>query len=324
MIRTTTSCAFVFLSIHAALPCMAQTQGYPVRSVRYMVSGSPGSGTDILGRIIAERLSAGLGQQVIVDNRPGGGSNIAAELVAKSPPDGHTLLQMTITLALNVTLYKNLSYDLFRDLAPVTQLATAPSVVVVHPSLPASSIRELVRLAKARPGQIDYASGGTGTSSFLAVELFKGQASIDLTHVPYKGGGLVLNAVLSGETPLSFLPVSTALPPVKRGALRALAVTSKSRLALAPTIPTVDESGMPGFESGNWYGLVVAAKTPRSVINTIRSAAVAGMSAPSVNNRLSDLGYIVVGDQPDEFGAYIKSEAERLGKVVRAFNLAAD
>jgi len=308
----------------AQLPADGLAQGYSAKSDRYIVGGSPGSGTDILGRIISEKLAQGLGRPVIMEHRPGGGSNIAAELVATSPADGHTMLQMTITLAANVTLYRRLRYDLVRDFAPVTELATAPSVIIAHPSLQVKSIRDLIRVAKARPGEIDYSSGGTATSSFLAVELFKGATGINLRHIPYKGGGPALTAVISGETPISFLPASSTLPPVRQGRLRALGVTSARRLPIAPEIPTVAESGVPGFEYGNWYGLVVPAKTPRDIVNTIHKVAIAALNDPGVKKRLTDMGYIAVGNGPGEFAAHIKREIDRLGKIIKRLNLTAD
>ena len=308
--------------VFAQFPGHSLAQG--ARNDRYIVGGSPGSGTDILGRIVAEGLSRSLGRSVIVENRPGGGSNLAAELVANSPPDGHTMLQLTTTQATNVTLYKKLNYDLVRDLAPVTELATAPSVIIVHPSLQVKTIRDLIRLAKSKPGAIDYSSGGTGTSSFIAVELFKGEAGIDLTHIPYRGGGDALTAVLSGQTPVSFLPPSSTLPMAKQGKVRALAVTSAQRLPMAPELPTVSESGLPGFEYGNWYGIVVTAKTPKDIIATLHKAAVTALNTPEAKKRLSDMGYITIGSQPEEFAAYIKVEIDRLGKIVRKFNLTAE
>lgn len=299
-------------------------QSYPARPVRYLVTGSPGSGTDTIGRFIAGGLTEVFGRQVIVDNRTGGGSNIGAEIAAKAPPDGYTLLQTTITHAVNVALYRNLSYSLMRDFAPVTQLATGPAVVVVHPSLPVKSIGELVRLAKAKPGVINYASGGTGTFTFLAAELFKGQAGVNLVHVPYRGGGNALAGVVNGESPVYFAPVAAALPYLQEGKLRPLAVTTPRRLPLLPEYPTVAESGYPGYESGNWYGLLAPARTPKEIIAVIRGAVVSVLNNPSVSKRLNNLGYITIGDRPEEFAAHIKAEAERLGKIVRALNLTAD
>ncbi len=309
----------VFVGYHFSADGWAQS--YPVKPIRYVVSGSAGSGTDTLARIVTDRMSQLVNQQVIVENRAGGGSNIAAEYAAKAPPDGYTLYQSTITMAVNVTLYPALPYDFVRDFAPVSRLATAPNVIVVHPSLPAKSVSELIKLAKAKPGAIDYSSGGAGTNSFLAAELFKGQAGANMVHIAYKGGGPALLAAITGEVSIHFAPASTALPAMQQKLVRALGVTSVKRLALIPQVPTVTESGLPGYETGNWYGIVVPVKTPREIVNTIHNTTVRVVSTPEVVKRLSDLGYVTIGDKPEEFAAFIKVEVERLGKLVKQFNL---
>ena len=299
-------------------------QDYPVKVVRYVVPGSAGAGTDVLGRIVAGRLSQVFGQQVIVENRAGAGGNIGAEIAAKAPADGYTVLQISLTHALNVSLYRNLSYDLLRDFAPVMQLASTPSIVVVHPSLPVKSIGDLVRLATARPGAINYASAGTGTPTFLSAELFKGQAGVNLVHVPYKGGGEAMTSVISGETSVYFPPITTALPLVRQGRLRALAVTTPVRLPFLPQYPTVAEVGYPRYQAGNWYGLMVPARTPKERIVTIREAAVAALNESTVSKRLIDLGYVSIGSGPEEFAAHIKAEIAMLAKVVRDLRLTAN
>ena len=302
----------------------AAAQSYPVKVVRYIVPGSAGSGADVLGRIVAGGLSQVFGQQVIVDNRAGAAGNIGAEIAARAPADGYTLLQITMTQAVNVSLYRNLPFDLVRDFAPVTQIASAPSMVVVHPSLPVRSIGELVRLAKAKPGAINYASAGTGTPTFMAAELFKGQAGVSMVHVPYKGGGEAMTSVISGETTVYFPSVTTAMPFVRRGSLRALAATTAKRLPLLPQFPTVAEAGYPHYRSGNCYGLMVPAKTPQQTIAAIRDALVAALKDPATGKRLTGLGYVAIGDRPEEFAAHIKSEIAALAKVVRELRLAAD
>ena len=299
-------------------------QGYPAKPVHLLLSSSPGSGSDTIGRVVAAGLTQAFNQQVIVDNRPGGGSNIGAALAAKAPADGYTVFQVNMAHAINVSLYRNLQYDLVRDFAPVTQLATSPALVVVHPSLPVKSIPDLVKLAKSRPGAINYSSAGAGTPTFLAAELFKGMAGVNIVHVPYRGGGEALNSVISGETSVYFAPLATALPQVRQGRLRALAVTSAKRLALAPEYPTVAEVGFPGYESGNWYGLLVPVQTQKTIVAAIGNAAIAALNNPMVSKRLSDLGYIMIGSQPEEFAAYIKSEIANLGKIVRELNVTAD
>jgi tripartite-type tricarboxylate transporter receptor subunit TctC len=297
-------------------------QPYPVKPVRYIVTGSPGSATDTLGRIMAEGLTQQFGRQVVVENRTG--SNLGAEVVAKSPADGYTLLQMTISLAVNVTLYKSLAYDILRDFAPVTRIATDPAVLVVHPSVPVKSVGELIRLAKAHPDGLLYSSGGTGTFTFLAAELFNGQAGIRMVHVPYKGGGPALTAVIAGEVGVYFAPIAVTMPHLQSGRLRPLGVTSLKRVALAPDLPTISESGLKDYESGNWYGLMVPAKTPKDVIARLHSAAVAVLRSPATLKRLNELAYLPVAGEPEELDAHLRREIDRLGKIVRAMNLSAE
>ena len=249
---------------------------------------------------------------------------LAAEIVAHAAADGYTILQNTITQAVNVSLYRNLNYDLQRDFTAITQLATGPAVLVVHPSLPVKSVVELVKLARERPGELNYGSGGTGTYSFLAMELFKGQAAINILHIPYKGGGAALNAILAGETHVYFAPVGVALPNIQGRRMRALAVSSARRVSLTPDLPTLAEAGVAGYESGNWYGMVVPAKTPPAVVSVLRAATLSVLRNATTVKRMQDFGYVPVGNSADEFSAYIKLEVERLGKIVRAFKLQPD
>ena len=304
------------LCLLAQLPADGWAQSYPAKPVRYLIPMSPGSGADMIGRIIAGGMSPALGQQVVIDNRTGAAGNIGAELAAKSPPDGYTVFQASMTHAVNATLYNNLPYDLVRDFAAVTLLATSPSMVVVHPSLPVKSVTELVRLAKARPGALNYASTGAGTATFLAAEMFKTQAGVNLVHVPYRGGGEAITAIMTGEVPVYFSPMATSLPLVRQGRLRGLAVTTLKRLP-GLDYPTVAESGYPGYEAGNWYGLVVPAKTPKEAIVALRGAVVLALKTPAVAKRMDDLGYVASGNAPEEFAAYIKSEIEKLAKILK-------
>lgn len=299
-------------------------QPYPAKVVRYLVPFTSGSAADTLGRIVAGGLSDVFGRQVIVENRGGAAGNIGAEIAARAPADGYTLLQGNMPLATNASLYRSLPYDLLRDFAMVTQLASSPQVLCVHPSLPARSLGDLLRLAKARPGEINYSSAGVGSTTYLAMEILKGMASANVVHVPYRGGAEAVTAVVSGETSVSFLPISTALPQVHKGRLRALAVSTVRRLPQLPEYPTVAESGVAGYEFTNWYGLMVPAKTPRETIAAIHGAAVAVLKKPEVSKRLGDLGYVPAGDSSEEFAAYVRSEVVRLGKLIRAFNLTAD
>ena len=298
-------------------------QAYPARVVRVIVPSTAGSGVDTAARIVAGGLADVFGQQVIVDNRTGASGNIGMEIAARAPADGYTLVIVNSGHAANVSLYRNLRYDLIRDFSPVTQLVASPNMVLAHPSLPVKSINDLVKLAKARPAAINYASAGTGSVTFLAVELLKTQAGVNMVHVPYRGGGEALTAVLAGEVSVYFGPVAASLSHVQQGRLRALAVTSAKRLLQLPELPTVAES-IRSYELQNWYGLLVPAKTPRDVIATIRAAAVTALNKPDANRRLIDLGYALVGDQPEEFSAYITSEIEKLRKIIRALNLTAN
>ena len=292
-------------------------QSYPAKTVRFVVNQSAGSGSDTIGRIAAAGLAQAFGQQVIVENRAGAAGNIGAEIAAKAPPDGYTLFLGSQGLAANVSLYRNLRYDLVRDFAPVTQLASSPYLVVVHPSLPVKSISALVKLAKARPGAINYASAGVGSATFLSMELFKSRAGIDLQHVPYKGGGESLSAAIIGEVSVYFAPLAPALPLIRQGRLSPLAVTSANRLPLLPEYPTVAETGYPGYEFGNWYGILVPVKTPKETIAAIHAAAVSTLKNQNVSKRLTDLGYIIVGDRPEEFSAHIKTQIATLAKIIQ-------
>jgi tripartite-type tricarboxylate transporter receptor subunit TctC len=307
-------CIAVAMLAHAAL---AGAQTYPAKPVRYVIPMSPGSGADTIGRIVTGGMSPALGQPIVIDNRTGAAGNIGAELAAKSPPDGYTVFQASMTHAVNVTLYRSLPYDLVRDFAAVTLLANSPSMVVVHPSLPVKSVPELVKLAKARPGALNYASTGAGTATFLAAEMFKTRAGVNLQHVPYRGGGEALIAVVTGEVTVYLGPLATVLPQVQQGKLRGLAVTTLQRLPMLRDFPTVAESGYPGYEAGNWYGLIVPAKTPREVITALRNAVLAAYKVPAVARRMEDLGYVQGGSQPEEFAAYIRSEIDKLAKILK-------
>ena len=319
------SCAMALTFV--CLACGPQAdgwaQGYPAKVIRYLVPTSAGAGADVIGRIVATGLAEAFGQQVIVDNRVGAAGNIGAAIAAKAPADGYTLFQVTFQHTVNVTLYRNLQYDLLRDFAPVTQLGSSPAVVVVHPSLPVKSIPELVRLTKLRPGAINYGSAGFGSPTFVAAELFKAQAGVDVRHVPYRGGGEALIAVVTGETQLYFAPL-TALPHIRQGRLRALGLTASKRLPLLPEYATVAESGYPGYEFGFWHGLMVPARTPQETIATIREAVVTVLRRADINERIRDLGYAAVGDQPEEFAQFLKSDIAKWQKIIRDKGFAED
>jgi tripartite-type tricarboxylate transporter receptor subunit TctC len=304
-------------------PAAVLAQPYPAKPIRYIVPSSAGSAVDTIGRVVAAGLTEVLGQQIVVEDRPGAGGNIGATFAARAAPDGYTVLQVNNNHTTNVTLYKNLQYDLLRDFAPVTQLASSPYVIVVHPSLPVQSVADLIRLAKAQPGVVRYASAGAGSGTFMVPELFKSQTRLNMLHVPYNGGGPAITSVVSGETVLYGAPFSTALPFIKQGKLRALAVTSPKRLAAFPQYPAVAET-VPAYEFLAWAGLVVPAGTPKQVIDTLHNAAVTALQKPDISNRLRDLGYDTVGNQPHELLAAMKSEITNMAKLIRENNLTAD
>jgi tripartite-type tricarboxylate transporter receptor subunit TctC len=303
---------------------MSWAQMYPSKSIRWVVPSSPGGSADAVTRVVADGVSKVLAQRVVVENRAGASGNIGSEFVAKSPPDGYTWIMMNNAQAANVSLYRNLTYDLLRDFAPITQVDSSPHVIVVHPSLPVKSVAELVKLAKAQPGKLDYASAGLGTVTFLAAELFKANAGVDLAHVPYRGGGESLTSILAGETIVYFSPLPVALPHMRSRRLRALAVTSKKRVSLVPEIPTVAESGYPQYEFNLWNGVLTPAKTPKESITAIHNAVLAAMNSPEVSKRMAEMSSNAVGSQPEEFGAFLKSEVDSIAKVVTKLNLTAD
>lgn len=300
----------------------ASGQSYPSKPVRFI---SPGTGaTELVARIVAQGLTDRLGQQFFVDVRIGAGGNIGAETAARAPADGYALFLATQPHTVNVSLYKKLTYDFVRDFAPITRLTSSPLVVVVHPSMPVKSIADLVRLAKAKPGAIDYASTGVGTSTYLAPELFKSMAGVNLTEVPYKGGALAEIALMGGEIPIYFGPAATLLQFIKAGRLRPIAVTTAQRLPSLPQIQTVAEAGYPGYEYANWHGLVVPAKTPREIQTLLNTATVAVLKSPDVVKKFEDIGLSPVGDRSEVFGEFIKAETERWRKIIQQRGISID
>lgn len=299
-----------------------RTQSYPVKPIRYIMPTTGAS--EVVGRLIAQGMTDAIGVQVFVDVRAGAGGNIGAEIAARAPADGYTLLQITQAHTVNVSLFRSLAYDVVHDFAPVTRTDLSPLIVVVHPSLPAKSIGDLVKLAKAKPGAISYSSAGVGTSTFLAAELFRIMAGVDMLEVPYKGGAPAQTAVIAGEVSVYFAPIATALPFIREGRLRALAVGTTQRVSMLPDYPTIAESGYPGYESSNWHGLVVPAKTPQETIARIHAAAVSALKRPEIGKRMRDLGFTPIGDQAGEFAAFIKADIEKWRKIVRQKGLTAD
>lgn len=302
----------------------AFSQNYPLKSVRVIVGTSAGSGADLIARLIGSGMTPVLGQQVVVENRAGASGSIASEFVAKSAPDGYTVIQLSGSNSITTALGSKLPYDLLRDFAPVTLVAVSPNAVVAHPSLPVKSVAELVKLAKARPGAISFGSAGITSPSFTAGALFGGVSGVKMLHVPYRGGGEALTAVLTGETQLMFGPIASTLPLIRSGNLRLLALTSSKRIPLLPETPTVAEAGYPSYQAGNWYGLAVPAKTPPDIITALRNSVIAALGDAKTRQRLLDFGYVIVGDQPDEFTAHMKSEIEALSKSFRALGLKVD
>ncbi|HET7595601.1 MAG TPA: tripartite tricarboxylate transporter substrate binding protein [Burkholderiales bacterium] len=288
-------------------------QPFPSKPIRFVIGPAP----DVLARLVGQKLSEAWGQQVVVDQRPGAGGIIAAETVAKSPPDGYTWLLSTGAYPTVVGLYPKLPFDFVRDFEPVSLLATIPFLLVAHPSLPVTSVRDLLKLARARPGQINYASSGTGTTAHLAMEMFKNMAKVKIVHVPYKGVAAGLVGVVSGEAQLMFAIMQAGLPHVKAGKLRALAVSGSKRSQSAPDVPTIAESGVPGYEFVSWNGVHVPAGTPKAIVSKIHADLVKVVAMPDVQARMASLGMEVAGSTPEELGALVKSDIAKWGKVIK-------
>jgi tripartite-type tricarboxylate transporter receptor subunit TctC len=316
MIGLLVRAAYILASVLAAsMPAAAQD--YPRKPIELVVPFVAGGTTDNIARLMAQHLSERWGQSVIVNNRPGGGSTIGTNAVAKAAPDGHTLLVTTISFAINAALQK-LPYDPVKDFAPITELATLPLMLVVHPSVPASNLEEFIALARANPGGWHYASSGTGTSPHLAAEMFKSGAGIDLVHVPYKGNADAMNAMLGGHVKVYFALVPAALQHVKAGALRPLAVTAETRLPYLPDLPTIAERGFPGYEISSWQGAFAPAGTPNETVAKISGELARMLDAPEVRTRISREGADPVGSTPEAFAARVKSEIAKWSKVIKA------
>jgi tripartite-type tricarboxylate transporter receptor subunit TctC len=309
----------------AAIVVLAATaagaQEYPAKTVRVVVPYAPGGGSDVISRILAQRLSIALGKQFVIDNRAGANGIIGTEIVVQSPADGYTLLFVSSPHAVNPSMYKKLPYNTLKDLTPVSEIAAVPLILVVHPSLPVRSVKELVALAKARPGQIDYASGGAGGSPHLATELFNSMAGVKLNHIPYRGAGPALGDVLAGQVQVMFANAAPALPHIRSGRLRALGISSPKRSAVAPDIPTVAEAGVPGYEAVTVFGMVAPANTPKAVIDQLNAEIHKAMRTPEVGESLKALGGDAVLTTPEGFGNVLASEIRRWGELVQALNL---
>jgi len=296
---------------------VAPAQSYPSRPIRLIAPSSPGSGVDIVARIVGQKLSENLKQQVVIDNRAGAGANLGAEIAAKAAPDGYTLFMGTPAHAINTSLYRRLNYDIVKDFAPISLVTSGQYVLVVHPSLPARNVKELIALARARPGQLNYASAGNGNATHLAAELFKSLTKLNAVHVPYKGTGPALTDLIGGQVQLMFANLTAGLPHIKSGKLRALAVTGTARSPAAPDIPTMIESGVPGYTVTSWYGILAPAATSQEIITRLNGEIAKVMRSPDMKSRLAGEGAEPTSSTPAEFAAFIKAEIEKWGKVIR-------
>ena len=296
---------------------LAAAQGYPARPVRIVVPFPPAGAVDILGRVVGQKLGEKWKQSVVIENRPGGGTVLGTDIVAKSPPDGHTLLLAVTSHTINATLVDKLPFDPIRDFAPITLAATGLTILVAHPSVPANSVNELIVLAKANPGKLNFGSPGSGTAMHLSGEMFKAAAGIDVVHVPYKGTQPVLNALLAGEIAYTF-DTGISLPQVKAGKLKAFAVTTPKRAAIAPDLPTMAEAGLPGFEAQSWYGFLAPAGTPAAVVEQVNRDINESLRDPEVRERITRIALEPLGTTPAEFEQYLKADIVKWGRVVKA------
>ena len=301
----------------AAMSLTAKAADYPARPVHVIVGLTAGSGVDIMARLVGQKLAEAMGQPFIIENRPGAGSNIATHFAAQAAPDGYTIFVPTIANAINATLYKNLQFDVLRDFSPVILAATAPNLLIVNPKVPANTVQEFIALAKKQPGKLTIGSSGIGTSPQMTGELFRRRAGIDLLPVPYKGGPEATAALLGGQIDSLFAITSTALPHIAAGRVRALAVTSRARSPLLPNVPTVAESGMPGFEAVTWFGFAVPTGTPRPIIDRLNVEIGKALAMPDVKQKLSAQGIDVAGGTPEQFGAYMHDEFTKWGQLVK-------
>ncbi len=297
---------------------VALAQNYPNRPIRLVVASTPGGASDILARMLAQKLLEDLGQQVVVDNRGGASGVIGTDIVAKAVPDGYTILIIQPSLTINPSMIAKLPYDAVRDFAPVSLVVDAAQVMTVNPAVPAKNVKELIALAKAKPGQLMFGSPGIGTSPHLTAELFKLRAEVDMPQVLFKGFGMAIISLLSGEVSVSFSTVLSSMPHIKSGKIRALGVTTLKRVAAVPDVPTIAESALPGFETSQWFGILAPARTPRPVIERLHEALLRASTAPDVKERLSAQGVDVVNKKPEEFAAVIKRELVQWAKVIKA------
>lgn len=310
----------------AALGCTVPAAGqeYPSKPVRILVGFAPGGGTDIMARAIAAKLSAFTGQPFVVENRPGANANLAARLAAQSAPDGYTILFMSVAHIMSKPVYRDLGYDIERDLAPITVVSEVSNVLAAHPSLPARTVKEVIALARARPGEITYASSGVGSPEHFAGEMFKMMTGTNLLMVPYKGGGPIAVDLVAGHVMTSFSTMPPIIPHVRAGRVRAIAVTREKRASVLPDVPTIAESGVPGYALSTWYGAVVPAKTPREIVVKLNREMAKALALPDVRERLASLGADIVASSPEETGAFFRSELEKYTRVAKAAKIRVD
>ncbi|MCI3953157.1 MAG: Uncharacterized protein K0R53_2655 [Burkholderiales bacterium] len=311
-------CTHALLAL-ALLACSgyAQAQAYPTGPVRIVVPFPAGGGVDTTGRLIGQKLAEALGKPFVIDNRPGANGMIGSEIVATSPKDGYTLMVNGANFVTTPSLYSKVTYDPIKDFAPISLLSVAPNVLVVHPSLPAKSVKELIALAKARPGHVNFAGSGSGSTPHLAAELFNTLANVKMVHVPYRGTSPAIVGLMSGEASVMFMPTTNAVQLVQAGKLRALAVTSRTRLSALPALPTVAESGLKDYESSQWYGMLAPAGTPADVLNTLAAHAMKIMQAPDMKQRMTASGNVAVGSTRDAFATHLKTEFAKWAKVIK-------
>jgi len=297
----------------------AWAQPYPTKPIRMVVPSAPGSGPDLIARVVAQKLTESLGKPVVADPRPGAGGSLGAEIVAKSPPDGYTLIMGSAgSHSVNTALYPKLPYDALKDFAPVSLVSTAPNILIVHPSMPVKTVKDLVALAKAKPGDLTFGSGGNGSTAHLSGELFRVLAKVNMVHVPFKGAPAAVIGVMTGEISLAILNLPPALPHVRSGKLKALGVSTATRSSAVPDIPTIAEAGLPGYDAGTWYGLLAPAGTPGEIIARLNAELVKGLRSAEMKKRIAAEGGDVIGGTPDEFTAVIKRDIEKWTRVVAA------
>ena len=314
----------IAVSLFVCASACAIAQPYPAKPVRILVGYAPGGGTDIMARSIGAKLSESLKQQFVIENRPGANANIAAKVAAEAPADGYTILFMSVAHIMSKPVYKNLGYDIERDFAPITVVTNVPNVLCLHPSLPVKTVKELIALAKARPGSLTYATSGVGSPEHFAGEMFKMMTGTDMLMIPYKGGGPLAIDLVGGQVMLAFNTAPPIMPHIQSGRVRALAVTMDKRIGVLPDVPTIAEAGVPGYQMSTWYGAVIQAKTPREIVVKLNQEMLKALALPDVKERMAGLGADVVGNTMEEAAALIKTELAKYTKVANAAHISAD